>query len=72
VSGVGGSDRIGFTRSGYDRKYVTTGVRSGTDWIGVIEYKNEDLFYSAIQQKWKNMEFLKAMLAAMNSSNCLF
>jgi hypothetical protein len=37
------------------------------DWIGVIKYWNEDLFYSDIQQKLKNMEFLKAMLAKMNA-----
>jgi hypothetical protein len=28
-----GSDYIGFFSSGYDLKYVTTGIRSGTDWI---------------------------------------
>jgi hypothetical protein len=28
VSEVGGSDRIGFTGCGYDRKYVTAGVTS--------------------------------------------
>jgi hypothetical protein len=32
---------------------LTTDVRSGMDWIVVIEYWNEDIFYSAIQQKWK-------------------
>jgi hypothetical protein len=36
VSEVGGSDRIGFFSSGYDRKHVTTGIRSGTDWIRLI------------------------------------
>jgi hypothetical protein len=29
VSEVGGSDRIGFFNSGYDRKHVTIGVTSG-------------------------------------------
>jgi hypothetical protein len=53
VSEVGALDRTGFVSSGYDRQYMTTGVRSGTDWIGVIYYWKDDLFYSAIQQKWK-------------------
>jgi hypothetical protein len=34
VSGVGDSDRIGFISNAYDRK---TGVRSGTDWVRLIE-----------------------------------
>jgi hypothetical protein len=37
------------------------GVRSGTDCIGVIEYWNEDLFYTCHSTKLENMEFLKAM-----------
>jgi hypothetical protein len=53
MSEVDGLDRIGFTSSGYDHKYVTTGVGSGTDWIGVIDYWNEDLFYGATLKKWK-------------------
>jgi hypothetical protein len=43
VSEVGGLDRIGFFSSDYDRKYVTADIRSGTNWIGVIEYWNEGL-----------------------------
>jgi hypothetical protein len=46
---------------------VTTGVRSGMDWIRVIECWNKDLFYSAIRQKTENMEFMKAMLSKMNA-----
>jgi hypothetical protein len=43
---------------------MTAGVRSG---IGLDRSNclTEDLFYSAIQQKMENMEFLKAMLAKM-------
>jgi hypothetical protein len=29
---------------------MTADIRIGTDWIGVIEYWNEDLFYSDIWQ----------------------
>jgi hypothetical protein len=36
VSEVGGSDRIGFFSSVYDRKHVTTGIRSGTGWVRLI------------------------------------
>jgi hypothetical protein len=50
VSEVGDSDRIGFVTSGFDRKYATTGVRSGADWIGVIDYWNEDLLYWATRK----------------------
>jgi formate dehydrogenase maturation protein FdhE len=46
---------------------VTTGVRSGADWIGVIEYWNGDLFCSANRQKWKTWKFLKHMLAEMDA-----
>jgi hypothetical protein len=36
VSEVGGSNNIEFFSSGYDRKYVATGMRSGTDWIRLL------------------------------------
>jgi hypothetical protein len=39
---------------------VTIGVRS--NWIGVIDYWNEDLFYTVTRQKMVNMELPKAML----------
>jgi hypothetical protein len=37
MSEVGGSVRIEFFSSGYGRKYVTTGIRNGTDWIRLFD-----------------------------------
>jgi hypothetical protein len=45
---------------------VTSVITSGTDWIGVIEYWNENLFAKP-SDKNGNMEFPKAMLAEMNA-----
>jgi hypothetical protein len=38
VSEVGSSDHIGFSNSGYDSKYVTTGIRSDRDWIRLLDF----------------------------------
>jgi hypothetical protein len=63
VSEIGGSDRIGFFSSGYDRKYATTGLRSGTDWIRLLDLRLHCILVSRIMAMEQMIERLLAKIA---------